>query len=172
MKTAYEAGKEYNERGWNNVILPRIERMLEEMTEHVCDWWPMPIKYGGDAEFYGAECLIEGCDAILMETEVAKRINEYETLKRAMSEIYKPPKYGDGDKVDFDWRRNDYRFVCCNCDNVHILRFVVTGNKIRMRVFADTVLPEKIEICNCDHPKITHRAHPPMCLWCGNLEGK
>ena len=57
------------------------------MTEHVHDWWPMPIKYGGDAEFYGAECLIEGCDAILMETEVASRLNEYETLKKATERL-------------------------------------------------------------------------------------
>ena len=30
MKTAYEYGKEYNEWGWKNVVLPRIEEMLKE----------------------------------------------------------------------------------------------------------------------------------------------
>ena len=56
-----------------------------------------------------------------------------------LEEEYEPPKYSDGDKVDFNWRKNDYRFICCGCGNVHILRFFVAGDKIRMRVFADTL---------------------------------
>ena len=52
MKTAYEAGKEYSEWGWSNVILPRIERMLE-MTEHVHEWEWNRIMY---------VCKQEGCD--------------------------------------------------------------------------------------------------------------
>jgi hypothetical protein len=49
----------------------------------------------------------------------------------------KIPTYHDGDKVDFNWRKNDYRFICCNCDFVHRIRFVVAGDKIRMRVFKE-----------------------------------
>ena len=56
-------------------------------------------------------------------------------LARLLAFKYEPPKYSDGDRVDFDWRRNDYRFICCDCDSVHILRFFVAGDKIRMRVF-------------------------------------
>jgi hypothetical protein len=65
---------------------------------------------------------------------------DIERLQKSLDEIYSPPTYASGDKVDFNWRTNDYRFICCRCGKVHILRFVVSGDKIRMRVWAEDVL--------------------------------
>ncbi len=29
---------------------------------------------------------------------------------------------------------------------------------------------ERSKICTCEKPRITYKAVPPMCLWCGKAE--
>lgn len=84
MKTAYEAGKEYNERGWDNVIVPRIERMLEEMAEHVHEWRVLkPELTEPDWYIWCPEC---GGRMDTIE-EIESRLNATERLSAGSAEL-------------------------------------------------------------------------------------
>ena len=43
----------------------------------------------------------------------------------------------DGGKLDFNWRKQDHRFICCGCGSVHRLRFTVAGEMMRIRAWQD-----------------------------------
>ncbi len=42
-----------------------------------------------------------------------------------------------GGKFDLNWRRHDHRFICCDCGSVHRLRFIVAGERMRIRAWND-----------------------------------
>ena len=52
-----------------------------------------------------------------------------------MGRLYK--SFSDGEKIDFSWRRDDYKFCCCDCGLVHKIQFAVKGPNMRMRVWRD-----------------------------------
>lgn len=43
------------------------------------------------------------------------------------------PRIGQGEAVQFNWRKADFNFACCDCGLVHTLRFAVKGHTLRMR---------------------------------------
>lgn len=47
------------------------------------------------------------------------------------------PSIEAGQKVDLDWRKDDYKIACCDCHLVHRFRFTVVGNKLRIRGWRD-----------------------------------
>lgn len=47
------------------------------------------------------------------------------------------PQKEPGEATDFNWRKKDFKFQCCDCGLVHRMRFIVSGHKIRMRVWRD-----------------------------------
>ena len=47
------------------------------------------------------------------------------------------PPIEPGQKVDLDWRHNDYRMACCDCNLVHTFRFAVVGNILRIRAWRE-----------------------------------
>jgi len=53
-----------------------------------------------------------------------------------MSKIMYPP-IEPGQKVDLDWRHNDYRIACCDCNLVHTFRFAVVSNTLRIRAWRE-----------------------------------
>ena len=77
MNTAYEAGKEYAERGWNEIILPRMERMLE-MTEHVHEWRILLVTPNSATAQIRIRCRI--CNEPLLRQEAEARLNATERL--------------------------------------------------------------------------------------------
>jgi len=52
-----------------------------------------------------------------------------------MSKKY--PQIQAGQKVDLDWRKDDYKIACCDCNLVHRFRYTVVGDKLRIRAWRD-----------------------------------
>jgi len=47
------------------------------------------------------------------------------------------PEIGEGEAVEFNWRRRYLRFACCDCGLVHRIRFAIIGDTLRMRAYRD-----------------------------------
>jgi len=47
------------------------------------------------------------------------------------------PEVGAGQKVDLDWRNKDHMIACCDCHLVHRFRYVVVGDKLRIRAWRE-----------------------------------
>lgn len=47
------------------------------------------------------------------------------------------PGISAGQKVDLDWRHEDYYIACCDCNLVHKYRFTVVEDKLRIRGWRD-----------------------------------
>ncbi len=48
------------------------------------------------------------------------------------------PSYKAGEAVEIDWRRQDFKFQCCDCGLVHRMRFIAAGHRLRFRVWRDS----------------------------------
>lgn len=47
------------------------------------------------------------------------------------------PQIEEGQAVDIDWRRKDYKIACCDCGLVHRFRFAAIGHRLRIRAWRD-----------------------------------
>jgi len=47
------------------------------------------------------------------------------------------PEIEDGEAIEFNWRRQDLRFACCDCGLVHRIRFAIVRDTLRMRTHKD-----------------------------------
>lgn len=45
------------------------------------------------------------------------------------------PDFAAGQEVRIRWRDEDFRFACCDCNLVHLLRFRVEGDEVVMQVW-------------------------------------
>lgn len=52
-----------------------------------------------------------------------------------MAKIY--PNIENGQAVDINWRKKDYKIACCDCGLVHKFRFAAIGNTLRIRAWRD-----------------------------------
>ena len=49
----------------------------------------------------------------------------------------KYPQKVAGEATEINWRRQDFKFCCCDCGLVHHIRFIVSGHRLRFRVWRD-----------------------------------
>jgi hypothetical protein len=47
------------------------------------------------------------------------------------------PQVHAGEKVELNWKKKDYLIACCDCHLVHRFRFIVSGDKLRIRAWRD-----------------------------------
>ncbi len=56
-------------------------------------------------------------------------------VKKCGKKNQKYPKFKQGEAAEFNWRKADFNFSCCDCGLVHTIRFAVSGHRMRMRVW-------------------------------------
>lgn len=47
------------------------------------------------------------------------------------------PEIKEGEKVDLNWKKRDFKMCCCDCGLVHRVRFAVSGRVLRMRWYRE-----------------------------------
>jgi len=87
------------------------------------------------------------------------------SVRKSGKKGQKYPKFHEGDAVDFNWRKKDFNFMCCDCGLVHTLRFAVKGHLLRMRAWRDnkaTANARRSRVCTWTYEGV-HDYHQTSC---------
>ena len=82
-------------------------------------------------------------DKLAKDLRISNLKDENAVLRKDIADFYRPPQYSSGDSVGIRWKDSDYRFICCECSNVHILRLAVDKDNLVMQVFTESHIEAK-----------------------------